>query len=145
MNQEPVLCSGIILCERIIREERTGKNSLIGCFNNFNVVAFPVATLPFFAMAMLTNFKGDFESLETVLRVEDSKLGHVLFSTAGSVKLTRPVKLEGSEIIEVPFPISPFMIHAPGVYYVIVLVNNEIIGKRPFHVTAITTGMPPIG
>jgi hypothetical protein len=54
MNTDPVAVS-IVLSDSVICEHGTGKNSLIGCFNNFNVPQFPFPTPVFYITAAVTN------------------------------------------------------------------------------------------
>jgi Family of unknown function (DUF6941) len=145
MNLEPALCSGIIICEKIIREAGTGKYNLINCFNNFNTMGFPLMSIPFNAFVMLTNFKGSFDSINVTLRIENPKTGQVFFNSVGNVKLKEGTNLQGNEILEVPFQITPFIIPEAGVYLFVILVDNEPIGKRSFTVTALTSGTPQVG
>jgi hypothetical protein len=144
-NLEPALASGVVLCERVIQEAGTGKYNLIGCFNNFNSRGFPLMTIPFYALVMLTNIKGTFESINVTLRIEQPKTGQVFFSSVGNVKLVSGANLQGNEILEVPFQITPFLIPEAGVYLVMILVDNEPVGKRSFTVTALTSGTPQVG
>jgi len=47
---EAVIAPRIIICDRVIREEGTGKLSLIGCFEGFIGPTFPFLSVPFFAV-----------------------------------------------------------------------------------------------
>lgn len=41
-------------------------------------------------------------------------------------------------ILEVPVPVMPFLVPQPGHYVIMVLVNNELAGKRLLTVNPIT-------
>jgi hypothetical protein len=144
-NLEPALCSGLVMCEKVIREAGTGKYTLINCFNNFNTMGFPLQSIPFYVFVMLTNCKGTFESINVTLRIENPKTGQVFFSSVGNVKLVSGANLQGSEILEIPFQVTPFLIPEAGLYLLVVLVDNENIGKRSFTVTALAGGTPQVG
>jgi hypothetical protein len=130
MNLEPVL-TGLIFSDLVIREQGTKKFSLIGCFNNYSSNTFPFIVPGFFATALISNIKGNHESLNVTLRVEAPESGHVLTSTSATVRLIMGVTFSGDEVLDLPFPLRQFVVQEPGVYQILVLVNNEKIGSRP--------------
>ena len=130
-SSDPVLL-GIIFSDLVIREQGTGKFSMIGCFNNYRSNAFPFVVPNFYVTVIVTNVKGKFEKLEITARIEHPKSGHVLHSVAGGLRLKEGVELDGLECIEVPFPVIQCVVPEPGTYSFVVLVNNEKVGSRPF-------------
>jgi hypothetical protein len=136
MNIEPV-CVSIVLSDLVICEMGTGKNSLIGCFNNYNFPRFPAAPPPYFITAALTNLDPTVKSFDVTARIEDPSNGMVLTSVGAHIQLREPILLTKEAIFEVPIPGMPFVFHKPGNYWVIVLVNNVEAGKRSLTVNSV--------
>jgi hypothetical protein len=142
-NFEPVAVS-IMLSDLVICEQGTGKNSLVGCFNNFNFPHFPFPTIPFYVTVALTNLLPSIESYDVIVRIEDPKNGNVLRSSGTHVQLGEPIALVKETVLEVPVPIMPFLVPQPGHYLILVLVNNENAGKRLLTISSITApSIPP--
>jgi hypothetical protein len=134
---DPV-CVSIVLSDLVICEQGTRKNSLIGCFNNFNCARFPFPTPLFFVTAALTNLDPEIKELNLRFRIEDPKLAHVLQSVGGTMKFGEPSNITKELVFEVPLPIPPFIIQKPGPLKIVILVNTEIAGSRLFMVNAMT-------
>src|SRR6266496_5831499 len=105
MESEPALVHGIIFSDTVIKEQGTNKLSLVGCFLHFNARGFPFMAPPFFATAMLTNFRGKLESVNVCLRLEQSGSGHVVASVAATFGSKTEVDL--TDTIEIPFQLPP--------------------------------------
>lgn len=141
---EPALCHGIILSDHLIREAGTGKLSLIGCFNLYNLSQFPAQVPPFFITALLTNLRGKFQKLSVTVRIEDPATGHVLVSSSATMELKEDANpLSDNDVVELPFPIRPIILPKAGMYSIVVLVDNEKIGHRPLKVNSITSSQTP--
>jgi hypothetical protein len=136
---EAVTAPRIILSDRVIREEGTGKLSLVGCFDAFISQGFPFQSFPFFVTVGITNIVRFPDELDVVLRVE-TEAGHVFGSS--SVHLTKKPGAEPlprHSVIEVVFPFASVRFDSPGIFHLVCLVSNEIIGRRQFEVKPITT------
>jgi hypothetical protein len=144
MSSDPVIL-GIILSDTVIREWGTGKLSLIGCFNLYNLPSCPFQVPPLFATVMITNFKGRFAKPKTVtVRVEDPNDSCVLANISGQVNAAPDHDFTGSEVIEMVFPIFPFVIPHAGVYAIDVLIDREKVGSRNIIVNTTTAqNLPP--
>ena len=81
---EAVVAPRIILSDRVIREEGTGKLSLIGCFDGFVGQSFPFQSIPFFVTVTLTNIRSFPKQLDIVVRIE-TPAGHVMASSQAQV------------------------------------------------------------
>jgi len=138
-HMEPALCSGIILSDSVIREEGTGKMSLIGCFTVWNAQQFPLLVAPFYVTALLTNLRGNVEQIHVTVRLENPQNGHVLTSVSGNMRPGEHT-FDPNEVFEIPFPIKSVAFPSAGMYAVIVLVDNEAIGKRAIAVRSLTAG-----
>jgi hypothetical protein len=125
---EPVLCSGILLSDGVIREHGTGKLSLIGCFTTYNFQMFPFVAPPFVVTVLLTNVEGQLQGFPITVRIEGATTGHVLASSMAQLNTEQPVPR--TDIFEVPIGIGPVNYPEPGIYKVIVLAQNEDLGHR---------------
>jgi hypothetical protein len=123
----------------VICEQGTRKNSLIGCFNNFNSARFPFACPPFFITAALTNFDPKVTELNLCVRIEDPTIAHVLSSSGGTMKFGESSNLTKDAVLEIPFPIAPFLIQKPGSLKIVVLVNTEVAGTRYLMINTLTS------
>lgn len=142
MNTDPVAVS-IVLSDSVICEQGTGKNSLIGCFNNFNLPQFPFPTPLFFITAAITNLDPSIKKFDVTARIEDPSNGMVLRSVGAHIELADPIVLTKETILEFPLAVMPFLIPKPGNFEVIVLVNNAQAGKRLLTVNPITAPSKP--
>jgi len=136
---DPV-CISIIFSDLVIREAGTGKNSLIGTFNNFNMPSFPCPAPPFFVTVQLTNLAPNAKEFDVVVRLEDGTNGMILTSVGGHVKLPDGTNLTRESVLEVPMAVPPFFVPKAGHYKVMVLFNNSDAGHRPFSIFSITGG-----
>ena len=125
---EPVLCSGILLSDGVIREHGTGKLSVIGCFTTYNFQMFPFVAPPFVVTVLLTNVEGQLQGFPITVRIEGATTGHVLASSMAQLNTEQPVPR--TDIFEVPIGIGPVNYPEPGIYKVIVLAQNEDLGHR---------------
>jgi hypothetical protein len=142
MNSDPVAVS-IVLSDSVICEQGTGKNSLIGCFNNFNFPQFPFPTPVFFITAAITNILPECKKFDVTARIEDPKNGMVLRSVGAHIELGEPILATKETVMEFPLPVMPFLIPQPGNYEIIVLINNVQAGKRLLSVLSLTAPIKP--
>jgi len=142
MKTDPVAVS-IVLSDSVICEQGTGKNSLIGCFNNYNFIRFPSPPPPFFITASLTNLDPEIKEFDVTARIEDPSNGMVLTSVGAHLQLREPFVLTKETVIDVPMFGMPFLFQKPGNYLIIVLVNNSQAGKRPLTVNSVTAPATP--
>jgi hypothetical protein len=126
---EPVICPAIIFCDSIIREEGTGKFTIIGSFQFFNAPQFPLFVPTGFCMlVMLDNLDPGLKLLKVTIRIEDSSSGLTVASALATVNIPQGYDPSGS--LDVPFRLQPVAFPAAGNYQAVVLVDNEVIGKR---------------
>lgn len=141
-NIEPKVCNAILFSDSVIREEGTGKLTIVGCFEHFMVPHFPFKTPPICVTTAVTNLHGKIESMNFALRVEDNKVGFVVTSAAMTLTFTRD--LDRTDDIMLPFRLPPFQIPTAGLYNVIVLADNEVIGSRYLPVKPVTAISNPV-
>jgi len=128
MSSDPTLTLGIIFSDLAIREQGTGKSTLVGCFSSYNLPQIPCVVPPFYVTAFLTNISGDIKELDVTARIENPKNGVVLASTAGKIQFTQPQ--DRDDVTEMPIPIFNLGFPSAELYKVVILVNNEKIGER---------------
>ena len=121
---EPKVCDGIVFSDAVIREEGTGKHSIIGSFQHFTIPKVPFLAPPFFVTVTFTNLRPPLEKLHLTVRMEDSKTGHVVASSGIEIGFAREPDL--TDVFEIPIQMPPTQILA-GVYKVVVLADNEVI------------------
>ena len=139
MESEPALVPGIVFSDLVVREHGTGKLSLIGSFQGFMFPQFPVKYGRFFATASITNLRGSNEK-KVVCRVEVTDSGHVLASAHGTIhQKDESVPMDPNDVIDMAFPFNDVVFTQMGKHSIVVLVDNEEIGRRYFFVRSTTT------
>jgi len=136
---EAVVAPRMILSDRVIREEGTGKLSLIGCFDTFIGQSFPFQSVSFFVTVTITNVRSFPKELNIVVRIETSA-GHVMASSQAQVtKKPDAPQIPRHGAIDVVFPFPPVRFDSAGVFNLVCLVSNEPLATRQFEVKSITT------
>lgn len=134
MDAEPIITS-IILSDGVIVEAGTGKMSRIGCFNS---LLMPRGPHPgFFASVGITNVLSVASELKVTVRIEDPTSGHVLGSAGAEMKFENPGP-DGPHpppeirnlILDISVRFNHVLFPRPGLYEVVVLVDNEPLQKR---------------
>jgi len=125
MQTTPVLLA-IIVCDEIVRDERTHKEYLLGLFNTIHAHVFPCVHPRLNVFVSLTNGHG---TAPSELRLVHRDGGETLASTKGSVQFANPLAL-----VNVNFEISNIGLPRPGRYSFDFLCHGEMIGSRPFDV-----------
>lgn len=141
---EPVVISAIMMSDHVIREHGTGKLTLVGIFSTWNCPGFPFQTPQFWVTTFLTNIKGlKDKGANIAIRLEDPQTGHVLASLAAKVQFAPEQQIPNEAMLEIPLPVSSMIIHHPGTFRAIALVDNEQIAMRTFTATPTTMNLGP--
>lgn len=135
-HAEPKVCDAILFSDGVVREEGTGKLSLIGCFQHYNVAKFPFQPPPLFVTVSITNLRPGVDRLSLVLRIENMQTGHVLSSASAEIEFKNPPALE--DVFDIPFHFPRFQFPSAGLYKAVVLADNEPIGGRALPVRTVT-------
>src|SRR5271170_3466790 len=134
MDSEPVLPPAIIFSDSAIRDQATGKLTLVGIFQRFQSAKIPFTTPPFFATVFVTNIAGEIESLPVTMNIEDSD-GKIISTAAGHVSAASLA--ERNYVPEIAFPLPPTKFLVAGKYKAVVLVDGKPLGYRVFKVTTL--------
>jgi len=147
-ESEPTALPFVVFSDHILKEEGTGKVSLIGTFEFFNAPSFPFQSPTFFATIAITNVhlssspEKPAQQINVNLRIEDPKSGHIFGNATGAIGVREGKTLHRDNVIIVPLPIPPMNFQAPGSFNVVLSVDNEKIGERLLRIlpsTAATT------
>lgn len=136
MDIEPAICPAIIFSDSTIREQGSGKTSIIGSFTHFNAQQFPFQTPQFVITALVTNIKGPIDSLPITARIEAADSGHVAASVSGQLRIAPEHTKNDTFDVSFPFPPTTFL--SGGAYNVVILVNNEELARRKLFVRPIS-------
>lgn len=136
MDIEPAICPGIIFSDSAIREQGSGKTSIIGSFTHFNAQQFPFQTRHFVVTALVTNIKGPIDNLQITARIEAADSGHVAASVSGNMRVAPENTKDDTFEISFPFPPTTFL--SAGAYNVVILVNNEELNRRKLFIRPIS-------
>ncbi len=138
MDSEPK--ANIILSDWLVREEGSGKLTLVGIFHRFRPPAVPFRTGRFFATVGLTNLRGVLKTVNVTLRIEERGTAHVIFSASAKVELRDGLHLSDSDVLDVSIPVGPVSFQSSGMYDVVALLDSEECGRKPFRVEPVTAG-----
>ena len=135
MEIEPTITPNINFSDGVIREQGTGKLTLVGTFQHFNVQQFPFQPAPFFVTVTVANLRGKLQGFKMAIRLQDKSSGYVVASSSGEIGST--VDLKPTDAIQVPFQITG-VFHSAGIYSLVVLAESEEIGSCDLVVKPIT-------
>lgn len=134
-RKPPPKCKALLLCDKTIVEAITGKTSIIGVFDRFNVLEFPGRTAPFTVFLQLTDGIGRYD---VVIEVHDLQNDQVLGRGSG-IGLTWPEKLLKMNLM---LPVPPVPITHAGVYDLVVFANGQEIDRQKFEVRSLEPTEP---
>jgi Family of unknown function (DUF6941) len=113
----------------------------LGLLTPCNPRGFPFIAQNVFITVLLTNLPQKFDQTNVTVRIEAPQSGHVLTSVGANVKPPEEFSFPQGFVMQLPFLVPQFVIQEPATYSVVVLVDNETVGKRPFVVAALQ--IPP--
>jgi len=119
----------LVLCDSIITDAKTGKNSLIGLFNNINCTALPSQHTRFCVFAQLTNGQGK-QSIDVSCQSLSSE--DIVFQTSGEVEFHNP-----NQVIEIQFELLNLTFPNEGLYTVELEADGLPIIESRFNVSLI--------
>ena len=128
-NEKPI-AEALILCDEIITEAGTNKQSLIGTFNSIVSGNFPMQHAKICVYAAMTNGQGEMTGELRCVRVDDQQ---EIFKAAGNVKFADP-----NQVVEMSFNFRNILFERPGLYTFELIAGEELLLEKRFHVLAAT-------
>ncbi len=133
LSKPPPTCKAILLCDAIIVDALSGKLSLIGMFENFNLQSIPGRTVRAQIFLQLTNAQGKYS-----LKVEVHDLHKdAIIARGGGIELEFANKLQK---INAWLPLPPLPIRHEGKYDLVVFGGDSEIDRQQFQVKLV---VPP--
>ncbi|MEK6664965.1 MAG: hypothetical protein AABZ20_00865 [candidate division NC10 bacterium] len=123
------VCNAFLICDYAIREEGTGKVSLVGVFENINARSFPVTHGLLCVYAKLTDAEGNYEIRLELVRLED-----LVIVGQGALTMTIEDRMVAPEII---FQLGGLVFERPGRYEFRLSANARSVAIKSFNVVQI--------
>lgn len=123
-------CNAFLICDYAIREEGTGKISLIGIFENINVRRFPARHGLLCVYAKLTDAEGGYDIRLELVRLED-------MSVIGEGILTMAIE-DRNAPSELVFQLGGLVFERPGRYEFRLSANGRSVAIKSFNVVQVT-------
>lgn len=131
-----VIGEGIIFSDMVIREEGTGKLTLVNLFSTFVAQGFPFQTPRFYVTVLLSNFSDFSQPVDVVFRLEEPHSGHVYSSVSGKMNFRPDVPPNKNEVLEISVQYPATFLPKQGTYFMVALVNATEVRKRAINVVA---------
>jgi hypothetical protein len=125
-KQAVPLLLAILVCDEIIRDERSRKETLVGLFNTIHARAFPCVHSHLNVFVSLTNGHG---VAPAELRLVARDTGQTLASLHGSVEFPTPLA-----VVHMNFEINNVTFPKAGRYSFDFFCRDELLASRPFEV-----------
>jgi hypothetical protein len=148
-ESEPILLQFIVVSDLVIREQGTGKISMIGAFDLFNAPSFPFQAPPFFVTIGITNIQMSRaageppKEVNVNVRVEDRTSGHVYGNATGKVGVNEGASLSRDATIMITLPLPAMTFTQPGLVTIVVHVDNERLGDRRLMINPLSAPTKP--
>jgi hypothetical protein len=120
---------GMVICDMIIEDKKTGKKSLIGMFSNVSAPVVPCPLNRFGVYISMTEGIGDYTCSLKCVRAGDNLM---LGETRGGLKFE-----DRSHIVEIVLEITGLTIPEYGEYRLEFYCEEELLISRKFTVTSI--------
>jgi hypothetical protein len=131
----PPKCKAILLCDQTIVEAVTGKVSIIGIFDNWNIPQFPTLIRPFMAFLQLTDGVGKYA---VSVDVHDLQADQIIAQARVAEAVFPERRVKVNLMISVP----PLPLSHAGSYDFVVLADGQEIDRQQFQAIQITGGPP---
>ena len=126
----------ILICDFVIRDERTHNVSLIGIFNTIHAPKFPTVHGRAHVFVSLTDGRG---TRQGRLCLVDRETEGILAETLGEIRFPP----DGRAVVDMNFELHNIVFPKPGNYAFDFYVEGELIGSRPFAVVKAEVGTDP--
>jgi uncharacterized protein DUF6941 len=118
--------NAILICDLTIREERTGKVSLVGVFENIAAAAFPIVHHRLSLYAQLTDAAGEYDVRVDLVRLDDTRT-----VAEGRMKAAFADRMTPGELI---FTFENLPFERPGRYEFRLHANERWVASKSFMV-----------
>ena len=142
-KSDPTPLPAILMSDVSIVEDRTGKRSVVGIFDQFMFPQFPAAYGRFFVTSWLTNLVGTVSSLDAACRIQEKASGHVVFSNSMHVDFRGEQTFDKDAVIAFGMAVQGVVFQKPGAYSLVILLDAEEVAKRDFNVILATAQQLP--
>ncbi len=116
--------NALLLCDHTIREQGTGKVSLIGIFENISAARFPVVHRSLSVYAKLGDAEGEYAIRLELVRLEDSQV-----VAQATLRATFPDRMTPGELI---FGLENLGLERPGRYEFRLHANDRFVAGKSF-------------
>jgi hypothetical protein len=123
----------MLICDQAIREEGTGKTSLIGIFEQIGARRFPVRHSSLAVYAMMTDAQGEY-----AVRLELVRLDDLMTVGEGQGRMTVEDRQKTTEIT---FTLANLQFEQPGTYEFRLYASGRLVGHKTFRVLRLAS--PP--
>jgi hypothetical protein len=124
--------NAMLLCDQTIREQGTGKISLIGIFENISAARFPVVHRALSVYAKLADAEGEYAIRLELVRLDD---GHVV--AQGAMRAAFADRITPAELI---FALENLGLERPGRYEFRLHADDRFVAGKSFTVVAAAPG-----
>jgi len=134
-GRPPPKCKAILLCDSVIIDAMTGKVSLVGIFETFNLLSLPGRTVPAQIFLQLTDAQGKY-----ALKIEVHDLQEdAIMARGGGIEIEFQNKLQKTNAW---FPMPALPIKHEGTYDLVVFSGNLEIDRQQFQVKLLIPPKP---
>lgn len=132
MPPRPTL-KAMLMCDDIITEEKTGKNTLVGIFSKIYGPEFPLVYFPISLYVQLTDAEGEYTFK---LQLANLQMDQVIAELTVP-KLTMVDRLVPKELVFKKLP--PVRFETPGKYELVLYANDQVFAQASFLVEKISS------
>ena len=125
-NRPLLTALGLFICDTVIEDKITNKNSLIGLFNSIHSNEFPFIHPVINVYVSLTGGHGKYQCSLSCVKADTDK---PIWSSGGQISMADPLA-----VFEINFELRNVSFPAAGIYNFQFLCDNEPIISRKFQV-----------
>jgi hypothetical protein len=118
--------NAMLICDNAIREEGTGKVSLIGIFASIGSLQFPVLHQSLCVYVNIGDAQGRYHLRLEMLRTDEMKV-----IGRGEVEATVADRMKPTEIV---IELNGLLFDRPGRYEFVLYANDNLVGRKSFDV-----------
>ncbi len=123
--RERPICIAVVICNEVIEDKATSNKTLVSIFNTIGTPGLPCHHPRMFVMASLTDGRGRWP----IAFVITGPSGEQLMKVNGDAQFSNPL-----DVVDLVLQVRGLELHEPGEHMVDIVVGDERIGSRRFHV-----------